>query len=135
MPAGEHRSRSSDRRLFAGFGHTSLAEHVAGFWEPFFVRCDANNLLCQLWTWEHGDISDNAQYGGSLRKALAAISARTIVLPVNHDRYFPPADSALEARHIPKGELRVIKSHWGHMAPMNPGDVPAIDAVLNELLA
>jgi hypothetical protein len=29
----------------------------------------------------------------------------------------------------------VIKSYWGHMALTNPGDVPAVDAALNELLA
>src|SRR5580704_3725539 len=44
------------RRIFTAFGQNSFAEHVAGFWEPFFLRCDANNLLSQLWTWEHGDI-------------------------------------------------------------------------------
>jgi nucleotide-binding universal stress UspA family protein len=37
----------------------STAEHVADFWEPFFLRCDANDLLSQLWTWEAGDISAN----------------------------------------------------------------------------
>jgi len=27
-----------------------------------------------------------------------------------------------------------VKSIWGHMAPMNAGDVPAFDAALAELL-
>ena len=121
-------------RRFTAFGQNSVAEHVAGFWEPFFLRCDANNLLSQLWTWEHGDISDNAVYGGDLKKALSAITARTIVLPVDNDRYFPPVDSRNEAKFIPNGECRVVKSDWGHMAPMNAGDIPAIDAVLGELL-
>jgi homoserine O-acetyltransferase len=123
------------KQVFGAFGQRSMAEHVAGFWEPFFLRCDANNLLSQLWTWEQGDISDNARYGGDFVKALGAISARTIVLPVDNDRYFPPVDSAFEARHIPNAECRVVASDWGHMAPMNPGDIPAIDAALAELLA
>ena len=123
------------KHIFGAFGQTSTAEHVAGFWEPFFLRCDANNLLSQLWTWEQGDISDNATYGGDLVKALGAITARTIVLPVDNDRYFPPADSEFEAKHIPNGELRVVQSEWGHMAPMNPGDIPAIDAAIADLLA
>jgi homoserine O-acetyltransferase/O-succinyltransferase len=119
---------------YRDLGARSMEEHVSGFWETFFLRCDANNLLSQLWTWKAGDISDNTVYGGDLAAALGAIKARTIVLPVDNDRYFPPVDSEYEARHIPGAECRVIRSAWGHMAPMNPGDIPAIDAALNELL-
>lgn len=119
---------------WSAFGSRSYAEHVADFWEPFFLRCDANNLLSQLWAWEHADISANPTYGGDFEAALGAIKARTIILPVDNDRYFPPVDSEHEARHIPNGESRVVKSIWGHMAPMNPGDVAAIDAPLRELL-
>ena len=119
---------------YRGLGARSTEEHVATFWEPFFLRCDANNLLSQLWTWMEGDISDNATYGGNFAAALGAIRARTVVLPVDNDRYFPPVDSENEARHIPGAECRVVHSIWGHMAPMNPGDVPAIDAALSELL-
>jgi homoserine O-acetyltransferase/O-succinyltransferase len=121
-------------RAFRAFGQQSTAEHVAGFWEPFFLRCDANNLLSQLWTWEQGDISDNPIYKSDFKAALLAIEARTIVLPIDNDRYFPPADSRAEAKQIPSGECRIINSVWGHMAPMNAVDIPAIDAVLNELL-
>ena len=110
--------------IYAGWGTS----------EPFFLRCDANNLLSQLWTWMAGDISDNATYGGDFPAALGAIKARTIVLPVDNDRYFPPVNSENEAQHIPGAECRVVRSIWGHMAPMNPGDIPAIDAALTELL-
>jgi homoserine O-acetyltransferase len=81
------------------------------------------------------DISNNPTYGGNFEAALGAIKARTIVAPVDSDRYFPPADSEYEAQHIPGAECRVISSIWGHMAPMNPRDIPAIDSVLHELLA
>jgi len=40
-----------------------------------------------------------------------------------------------EARPIPNGGCRIIRSAWDHMAPMNPGDIEAIDAPLLELLA
>jgi homoserine O-acetyltransferase len=119
---------------FRGLGARTTEEHVATFWEPFFLRCDANNLLSQLWTWMAGDISDTATYGGDFAAALGAIKARTIILPVDTDRYFPPVDSENEARHIPGAECRVVRSMWGHMAPMNSGDIPAIDAALRELL-
>ncbi|HLK88054.1 MAG TPA: alpha/beta fold hydrolase [Candidatus Binataceae bacterium] len=120
--------------VYRAFGARDYLEHVAYFWEPFFMRCDANNLLAQLWTWQNADIGNNATYGGDFEGALGAIQARVIVVPVDNDRYFPPADSEYEAAHIRGAECRVISSVWGHMAPMNPGDVPAIDAVLRELL-
>lgn len=122
-------------RAFRAFGSNSTEEHVADFWEPFFLRCDANNLLSQLWTWEQGDISANSAYNGNIVQALKAITARTIILPVDNDRYFPPEDARREARAIPNGECRVLKSIWGHMAPMNGGDIPQIDGPLTELLA
>lgn len=115
-------------------GSRSWDAHVAEFWEPFFLRCDANNLLSQLWTWAAGDISDNPTFHGDFEAALRAIKARTIILPVDLDRYFPPVDAEYEAKHIPNGECRVVKSVWGHMAPMNPADIPAIDSALFELL-
>ena len=121
--------------VYRAFGARDYLEHVLSFWEPFFLRCDANNLLSQLWTWLHSDVSNNALYNGDFEAALGAIKARTIVVPVDNDRYFPPADSQYEVEHIPGAKCRVISSVWGHMAPMNPRDVPAIDAVLNELLA
>ena len=112
--------------VYRAFGARDYHEHVAYFWEPFFVRCDANNLLAQLWTWLNCDISNNPTYGGNFEAALGAIKARTIVVPVDNDRYFPPADSEYEARHIPGAKCRVVSSIWGHMAPMNaarhPGD-------------
>lgn len=121
--------------VFRPLGSRSMLEHVADFWEPFFLKCDANNLLSQLWTWEAGDISANPTYGGDLEAALGAIKARTIIAPVDNDRYFPPVDSHNEARHIPGAEVRVVGSAWGHMALMNPADVPQIDGPLRELLA
>jgi hypothetical protein len=62
-----------------------------------FQRCDANNLLSQLWTWEQGNISDNPLYKGDFEAALKAIKARTIILPVDNDRYFPPVDAEVAA--------------------------------------
>jgi homoserine O-acetyltransferase len=120
---------------FRALGSLSMVEHVADFWEPFFLKCDANNLLSQLWTWEAGDISANPTYEGNFEAALGAIKARTIIVPVDNDRYFPPVDSHAEARHIPGAEVRVVASAWGHMALLNPADIPRIDGPLRELLA
>lgn len=116
-------------------GSSGWEQHVADFWETAFLRCDANDLLCQLWTWMNADISANATYQGNLDAALAAIRARMVILPVEYDRYFPPADSRYEAARIPNGECRVIDSIWGHMATLNAPDMRMIDATLAELLA
>jgi homoserine O-acetyltransferase/O-succinyltransferase len=120
---------------FRPVGSRSTVEHVADFWEPFFLKCDANDLLSQLWTWEAGDISANPAYDGDLEAALGAIKARTIIVPVDNDRYFPPVDSHNEARRIPGAEVRVVASAWGHMALMNQADIPQTDGPLRELLA
>lgn len=120
---------------YRAFSAQTPEEFVQTFWEPFFQKCDANNLLSQLWTWERGDISDNPAYGGDYAAALRAIKARMIIMPVDLDRYFPPVDAEAEAALIPNAEARTIRSDWGHMAPMNPGDAPAIDAGLRDLLA
>jgi homoserine O-acetyltransferase len=84
-------------KAYAALGADNHEDFV--FWEPSFVKHDANDLLAQLATWEYGDISDNSLYKKDLVAALSAIQARTIVLPVDMDRFFPPVDSLAEAEH------------------------------------
>jgi len=57
-------------------GHASLEDFLVGFWEGLFLNRDANNLLTMLWTWQHGDISDNEVFKGDFVKALSAIKAK-----------------------------------------------------------
>jgi homoserine O-acetyltransferase len=119
---------------FRQFGASNAAEFSARFWEPVFLHHDANNLLALLRTWEEGDISADAEYGGNFAAALGAIRARAIVMPGEYDTYFPPADSHAEVKLMPNAECRVIPSIWGHMTLWNPADRPFIDAALRELL-
>lgn len=119
-------------------GYSSLEDFLVAFWEGFFLPKDANNLLTMLWTWQHGDISDNDLYGGDFEKALGAIKAKTFVMPGRTDLYFPPEDSEFEVAHMPNAELFPIESVWGHFAGgpgTNPVDVAALDVKLKELLA
>ena len=123
--------------LYRKMGFSSVEEFLAGFWEDLFLKRDANNMLAQIWTWQHSNISDNDAYGGDFEAALGAISARAIVMPGETDLYFPPADSILEVANMPNAELRVIPSVWGHYAggAANPDDVAFVDQALKELLS
>jgi homoserine O-acetyltransferase/O-succinyltransferase len=125
-------------RLFEGPGGMSLEEYLVQGWEQNFLRRDANNLLAQLWTWQHADISANELYGGDLVRALRAITSRALIMPGATDLYFTMEDAAIEAGHMPNAELRPIPSIWGHRAgnPVaNPEDARFIDDALKELLA
>ena len=118
----------------AAFGASSVEEFIETFWEAFFTKCDANNLLAQVWTWEHNDISAHPRFAGDFEKALSSIKARTILVPAATDTYFPPVDNEFEAKHIPHAEVRPIPSIWGHMSPMNPDDQSFIDRALADAL-
>jgi homoserine O-acetyltransferase/O-succinyltransferase len=123
--------RNKEYRLF---GAEDVPEFIELFWEAFFLKCDANDLLAQMATWWHHDIGDQASFAGNFEAALDAISARAIILPAELDRYFPPVDAEYEARHMTNAECRAIPSSWGHMAPLEPASQQFIDAALQELL-
>lgn len=115
----------------------SLEDFMTGFWEPEFLRRDANNLLAMLRTWQDADISDNPVFDGDFEAALGAITARTILLPSATDLIFPVADNEYEAARIKGAECRPIPSVQGHFAcaPLDPADGAFIDVALRELLA
>lgn len=118
-------------------GYGSLEDFLTNFWEGYILRKDANDLLSQIWTWQHGDISANELYNYDFVKALGAIKARAIVMPGSHDMYFPPEDNEFEVKHMPKATLKIIPSIWGHWAGgpgTNPADAKFIDDALKELL-
>ncbi len=136
--AGWAYSQSFFRRgLYRELGYDSLEALLDG-WAQDHRAWDANDLLAMMYSWQRADISDNALYQGDLPRALAAIQARTIVMPASSDLYFPPEDSAIEVSHLKRGELHVIESDWGHIAgrpDRNPSDAAAVEGALRELLA
>ena len=125
------------QELWRELGFSSLEDFLVGFWEGFFLQKDANNLLAMLWSWQHGDISDNPVFKGDFKKALGAIKARAIVMPAERDLYFPVADNEWEVSHMPNAECRPIPGVWGHFAGggSSPADTRFIDTALKELLA
>jgi homoserine O-acetyltransferase len=125
------------QQLWRELGFSSLEDFLVGYWEGFFLKKDANNLLAMLWSWQHGDISDNPVFKGDFKKALGAIRARAIVMPAERDLYFPVADNEWEVSHMPIAECRPIPGVWGHFAGggSSPVDTRFIDGALKELLA
>lgn len=120
--------------IYKAFGANSVEQFIDIFWDPFFLKCDANDLLAQIRTWMHNDLGDHPNFGGDFEAALASIQARTIIMNADTDRYFPPVDSEYEAQHIPGAEARPISTIWGHLAPFNPEDQTFIDKAITELL-
>ncbi|SEF23227.1 alpha/beta fold hydrolase [Variovorax sp. NFACC27] len=125
------------QQLWHELGFSSLEDFLVGYWEGFFLKKDANNLLAMLWSWQHGDISDNPVFKGDFKRALGAIKARAIVMPAERDLYFPAADNEWEVSHMPNAECRPIPGVWGHFAGggSSPADTRFIDDALKELLA
>ena len=109
--------------LWRRLGASSLEDYLVAAWETNFSRRDPADLLAQFRTWQNGDISANERYGGDLPMALAAIEARVLLMPGDHDLYFQVDDNRLEMRHLRHAELQPIPSVWGHRAG-NPRDQP-----------
>ena len=118
-------------------GFPSLEAFLVGFWEGFFTKVDANNLLAMLATWQAADISKNSLYDGDFSLALRSIKARALVMPCRTDLYFSPEDSEIEVGLMTNAELKVIPSIWGHSAGalgLNKTDVAFIDDAIKDLL-
>jgi len=123
--------------LYKEMGYSSLEDFLVGYWEGLFLtRRDPNNLLCQLWTWQNGNIGNTPGFNGNFEKALAAIKARAIILPGKSDLYFPPEDNEYEAKHIPNAEFRPLVSPYGHFcgAGVKKEDTDFIDRAVKDLL-
>lgn len=125
------------REMWRGLGFASLEDFLVRSWEANFLRRDMHDLLAQLWTWQHGDISANDLYRGDLQMALAGIKARVLLMPSATDLYFQTDDNREELPYLKYGKLVEIPSVWGHRAGNprdNQEDAAFIDAQVEALL-
>ena len=67
-PAGRCRSSSIATELYGRWASTTSRRFLVDFWEAFWLKLDANDLLSQLHTWQTADISTD-------RPATTAISS------------------------------------------------------------
>ncbi|WP_426594241.1 homoserine O-acetyltransferase MetX [Cellulomonas sp. McL0617] len=74
-------------------------------------RFDANTYVILTRTMITHDLGRDR---GGVAAALAAITARTLVIAVDSDRLFPPAQSQRIADGIPGAVLRTVHSDFGH---------------------
>ena len=115
-------------QLYRNFGVES-ADAVAQYWENYTLATDANDLLSMFWTWKNAstELAD-----------LQKITARTIVMPCDHDLYFSLDEARIEAAQIPNAEFRPIISPYGHIAGV-PGLLCAetlfVEQAIRDLLA
>ena len=121
-------------RLYEKAGYSSLEDFLVRSWEANFLRRDAHDLLASLDTWMQSDISDNPVFGGDLKAALGAITARSFIMPSRTDLYFTPEDSEIETEMMPNAAFRPIESIWGHRAG-NPAQSPKDAAFLRRAVA
>lgn len=105
-----------------------------GFLRPYFTVMDPNDLLAMAWKWQHGDVARHT--GGDLAAALGRISARTFVMPIDEDMFFPVRDCRAEQDLIKGSELRVVDDVLGHLGLFGvaPTYLPQIDEHLGDLL-
>ena len=124
------------QQLYRNLGFET-AEELLVDWEMDHLNWDANNLLCNLKTWQMGDISGNPIYNGDFKQALSSIKARTIIISCDNDLYFRPEDNEIEANEILGAQHRVFESPWGHCVA-SPGNCPEfadyLDSAIHELI-
>ncbi|WP_027016355.1 alpha/beta fold hydrolase [Comamonas composti] len=116
-------------------GFETMQAFVDGFMNGYFGPMDPNDLLCMAWKWQRGDVSRLT--GGDKAKALGRIRAKTYVMPITSDMFFPPSDCLAEQHLIPGSSFRPIQSIDGHLALFGTDAeaIAQIDAHLQELLA
>jgi homoserine O-acetyltransferase/O-succinyltransferase len=116
-------------------GFDSVQAFVDNFMTGYFAPMDPNNLLAMAWKWQRGDVSRHTE--GDLPAALGRVKAKTYVMPISHDMFFPPGDCEVEQRLIPGSEFRPLKSIAGHLGLFGVDQemLAQLDANLKELLA
>lgn len=123
------------QELWANLGFASKEAFLTDFLEPYFAAMDPNALLTMAWKWQHGDVTRHTD--GDLAAALGRITAKTFVMPIDEDMFFPVRDCKAEQQLIKNSELRVIEDPHGHLALFGvmPTFMPQIDRHLADLLA
>ena len=123
------------QEVWRKLGFSSVDDMMVNFLDAYFLPLDPNSLLTQAWKWQRGDVSRHT--GGDLKKALGRITAKTFVMPIDEDMFFPPRDCKREQKMIKNSEFRELKTPCGHLVVtgIDPDFLKQVDQHLSELLA
>ena len=113
-------------------GFADVQSFIDDFMVGYFGPMDPDNLLAMAWKWQRADVSRHT--GGDLAAAFGRIKAKTFVMPISHDMFFPPADCERECRLIPGAEFRPIESIDGHLGLFGT-DAAAMEQIDRNLAA
>ena len=98
-----------------GGGRFAVESYLDFHGNKFTRRFDANSYITLVEAMNSHDVGRGRE---SVAKALASITAKSLVVGIDSDRLFPIQDQALIAEHIGGeligGGLRVIESDYGH---------------------
>ena len=111
-----------EERLFERLGYKTLKDWATAVGEKSYEDWHPDDLLVMLGMWQRSDLgavlgSDRSQ---SLEDALRTLTGRVLLMPCQTDQYFKWEANEKEVLHLPKGELAVIPSIWGHLAGGGP---------------
>lgn len=122
------------KEVWRAAGFSSVEDFLRRFLEPSFLGMDPNHLLCMAWKWQRGDIARHSH--GKLAAALGRIRARTRVIAIDEDMFFPPRDCRAKQGLIPGSDDREVATPTGHLGLFgtDPGYIGQVDASLRELL-
>jgi homoserine O-acetyltransferase len=122
--------------LFTALDACDELDLVDTFSNASMNDCDAMDYYHQFDTWLNTDVSNHPRFKGDLGKALRAIDVPALIMPCDRDMYFRVEDNELEVSLMPRAELRVIQSAWGHICgmSMNPEDDTFIHGELRRFL-
>ena len=103
------------KELFKEMGLKSI-DDVINWFEDFVLTWDANNLIALARTWQNNNVGDTPGFNGNYKKALGSIKADVLYMPSETDMYFHIDALKNESKFIPKVNLKIIPSLWGHIA-------------------
>ena len=115
---------------------TTFEQVLTNYRTHFIDGADANDLILQMHTWEHHDVSTTPGQVGNIEQTLRTIQVPILYMPSQTDLYFPIGDATYEATFIPKVSLVPIPSLWGHTAgaASNPADGKFLNEQISNFL-
>ena len=113
MPAGD-RPSIANGSTSSVWGYSSLEDFLVAYWENFFLPKDVNNLLTMLWTWQHGDISDNELYRGDFKKGIGSHQGESLRDAGADRSLLCTGRRPVRVANMPNAKFLPFPSIWGH---------------------